>query len=250
MNKRLMIPLIVLLLASMACSTRLPFMPAPTAEVFATLPPMTPTSPPATVTPTAEPALMEEFNLITSDWSEAHIITTQAIKGRIYSKLEWKDGTLKFNLQDKETYMYSFFQKPTTPNVVMETNVIPTGNVYYGIALVCRAKPDLSEWYEFRVNGTLEYSVYYFNRARRDVDEKNPYIELDHGITDATRPLKKNFIRATCNGPNLILEINEVEVSNINDVTLTEGGLVGLGAMSSEILPAVLNFEYLLVRRP
>ena len=48
----------------------------------------------------------------------------------------------------------------------------------------------------------------------------------------------------------LILEINNVEVANINDVTLTEGGLVGLGAMSSEILPAVLNYEYLLVRRP
>ena len=75
-----------------------------------------------------------------------------------------------------------------------------------GIALICRANPEQTAWYEFRVSSTAQYAIYRYDAALRD-DYKNPYIELTKGVSDAISPTRDNIMRAMCKGTALVLEV-------------------------------------------
>ena len=167
---------------------------------------------------------LDEFNVLTEDWGAPVFLTSQAQPGKEQSKITYEDSQLKFGLYDMETYVYQFNQRPAEADVLLELKYQAGGAHENGIALVCRATPDQTAWYEFRVSSTAQYAIYRYDAALRD-DYKNPYIELAKGVSDAIRPTRDNIMRAMCNGTALVLEVNGEQIVTVQDGNLTEGGL-------------------------
>jgi len=167
------------------------------------------------------------------------------------SNVSIKDGWLSFDILDEETYMYQLYQNPVEADVVLETKYQPGGNhTVNGIALVCRATEDFSKWYEFRVSSSNRYSIFLYDKSRKEKDDLNPYVELAGGVSDLISPAKENVFRAMCNGTTLVLEVNGEQVASVQDGELQEQGLVGVGAMSSNLTPTFVKFDYLGVSKP
>jgi len=211
--------------------------------------------------PTAEPTeapkrkvmdeFLDEFTTMDLDWSEPFAVTTKALSGKGLSKVSIKDGWLSFDILDEETYMYQLYQNPVEADVVLETKYQPGGNhTVNGIALVCRATEDFSKWYEFRVSSSNRYSIFLYDKSRKEKDDLNPYVELAGGVSGAISPAKENVFRAMCNGTTLVLEVNGEQVASVQDGELQEEGLVGVGAMSSNLTPTFVKFDYLGVSKP
>lgn len=208
------------------------------------------------VQPTPTPKLKEvpdnyldEFNVLTDDWTAPITLTTQAQPGKEKSRISYEDSKLVFGLYDFETYVYQFNQRPAVADVLMELKYQAGGAHENGIALVCRAKSDQSEWYEFRVSSTGQYAIYYYQAALRD-DYKNPYKELAKGVSSAIRPTRENVMRVLCQGSSLVLEVNGEMVKTVQDSQLTEGGLVGIGAMSYNNMPVNIMMDYFGLSKP
>jgi len=192
---------------------------------------------------------LDEFNVLTEDWSGPIFLTSQAQPGKEQSKISYEDGKLVFGLYDMETYVYQFNQRPADADVLLEMKYQAGGAHENGIALICRAAADQSAWYEFRISSTAQYAIYRYDAALRD-DYKNPYIELAKGVSDAISPTRENIMRAMCNGSALVLEVNGEEVVSVQDGNLTEGGLVGVGAMSYNNLPVNIMMDYFGLSKP
>ena len=192
---------------------------------------------------------LDEFNVLTEDWSAPVFLTSQAQPGKGQSKIAYEDGKLKFGLYDLETYVYQFNQRPAAADVLLELKYQAGGAHQNGIALVCRAAADQTAWYEFRVSSTAQYAIYRYDAALRD-DYKNPYIELAKGVSDAIYPTRDNVMRAMCKGTTLMLEVNSKEIVTVQDGTLTEGGMVGVGAMSYDTMPVNIMMDYFGLSKP
>lgn len=192
---------------------------------------------------------LDEFNVLTEDWSGPIFLTSQAQPGKEQSKISYEDSKLVFGLYDMETYVYQFNQRPAEADVLLELKYQAGGAHQNGIALVCRATTDQTAWYEFRVSSTAQYAIYRYDAALRD-DYKNPYIELAKGVSDAISPTRDNIMRAMCNGTALVLEVNGEEIVTVQDGTLTDGGLVGIGAMSYDTMPVNIMMDYFGLSKP
>lgn len=250
MKSKLLFPIVALVVVSLACSTNnIPFVATSTPAVFATAAPATATVPVPTNAPTPIPAYTEEFDLMSADWAEPLVVTTQAQPGHMFSAVVWDDGWLEFNLQEPETYIYQFYQRPTNPDVVLETKIQAGLQPFNGMALVCRANTEYTKWYEFRIGSQNDYAIYVFDASRRDKG-KNPYIELEKGVTTAIDPPRENVFKAICNGTTLSIWVNDIEVTSIQDNTITDGGLIAIGAMSYSLPPVQVKFDYLTISRP
>jgi hypothetical protein len=238
-------------IVSMACGvSSLPFVSTATPVVFATAAPATATPPAETPTPTAIPAYMENFNVMSTDWTDPMTLTTQALNGKMYSRVLWDSGQLVFDLQDHETYIYTFYKPPTVADVVLETKVLGAGYIYNGMALICRAAADFSSWYEFRISGTNEFIIMRYDKALKDKEYKNPYVLIKKGGSNAIQAVRDNIMKVTCQGTTLKLEVNGIEIANVQDNVLKDGGQVGVAAMSGELTPVKVSFDYLSIARP
>lgn len=262
MKRTVLIPLIVLILASVACSLGgLTGGDTPAASQQEGNPPAAtqapkyqPTQPEAT--PTEAPrdeveGFEDEFDVINTDWSDVFTVTTQALNGKMFSTVKLEDGKLTFALKDNETYQYKFYKNPFPADVIIDAKYQAGGYLFNGIALVCRANSDMTQWYEFRVSSESKYAIYLFDQSLRD-SGKNPYISLKQGVVavETLAPTKENELRAVCDGTSLILEANQVQIANVQDTTLSEGGMAGVGAMSGSLTPVTVWFDYFHVTQP
>ncbi len=212
-----------------------------------------PTSAPtATAVPEAETekSLYDDFSQTVDGWEDVHVVTSQAV-GKPKSAASLKEGMLVFDFQDMETFLYKFFGKASTADVVIEVKAQGTGKLQNGIALVCRAKEDKTAWYEARVSSVSKYGIYRFDQSLRDAG-KNPYALIKEGglPVDVFGPTKENVVRFTCQGDQLKLEVNGNELTTVQDANLSEGGLPGVGAMSSNELPVSVRFDYFSYGQP
>jgi len=246
MKLKIFIPVIVLAIILQACSSGA--VSAGKQELVT--PTSAPTGTPVPENPT-EKAYYDDFSGSDPGWSELLTVTTQAQPGQMKSSARVVDGLLTFDFQEKETYLYKFFANPSGADVVIESKVQGAGQLENGMALVCRAKNDQTAWYEARISGLNQYDIYRFDAAQRDA-EKNPYIKLQHGALrgDIFKPTKQNVIRFTCQGSDLMLEVNDQTITTVQDGTLSEGGLAGVGAMSGTILPLSVRFDYFSYGQP
>jgi len=245
MKRQYLIPIIVFSLVSFACSLSLPSDISlggkqPTAEAAR----------PDKSTPTAElPESKEvyqiDFELLPENWSDDITMTTQALPGKMNSQIDLENGWLKFHIKDFETYLYKFYRDPMPRDVVIETKALNTGDVHNGTAIICRAAVDYTKWYEFRVSNSNDYALYYYDQKVKEEDGKNPYQELARGVSPAISPMKENTIIASCIDTTLRLDINGTQVFIKQTDILMDGGLVGLGAMSYDLLPVVVKYDYL-----
>ncbi len=250
MKRSYLIPILVLLLVSLACSVSLPFgigggSNLPTAEA----------GPPDKSTPTVgipetKNVYREDFDLSLDNWSDDIVVTTQAQPGTLYSEVSLDDGWLRFHLKDNETYMYKFYRDPMQRDVVIETKLLNLGDVHNGMAIICRGAVDYSSWYEFRLSGTNDYALYYYDQQRKEQEGLNPYQELERGVSKEILPMLENIVIVSCIDTSLRLEINGVEVFVEDSDLLMDDGLVGFGAISYDIQPVIVKYDYIDVSRP
>lgn len=241
MKRVYLYPMFLLVFVSLACSVG-GLLPGGNNEVVR--PTDAPTSTPVP-DKSSEASLYDDFSTTQEGWSDQQVITTQAKMGNLHSSASVVDGKLVFDLEDNETYMYKFYTHPAGEDVAVEVSVQSFEQITNGIALVCRATNEYDKWYEFRVSSTNNYAIYSYDASRRD-EEKNPYVELKKGglRIDQFRPTKENVIRGVCQGSTLTLYINDNEIASATAGDSTGGELVGLGAISYDILPVTVKFDY------
>ncbi|MHC1781668.1 MAG: hypothetical protein AB9891_02700 [Anaerolineaceae bacterium] len=266
MKHRIVLPIILIALILSSCSlpggkAEEPTVPPPPPAVEPTMPPPPtaepaapadpPTAEPAPVEePTAEPAsasFREEFDLANEDWSEDYWVTTQAPEYREITKPSMVvDGILSFNIQDKETYIYRFHNIDAGQDVSMETTFLNKGHPNNGVALVCRAAPDYTSWYEARISPQGKWSIYRYDKALKDNEDINPYIPLKEGVMrpKLVTPMKSNTFNFSCIGTKLTLAVNGEEVYVSNNNELMQTGLVGLAVISYDLIPVQIEFDY------
>ncbi|KPL71370.1 hypothetical protein ADN00_16830 [Ornatilinea apprima] len=261
MKRANLFPVLMLILASLACGAlpkqaegpveaqEEPTILLPTSEISGVGP-----SEPTPVVVIEDKSTVKEaydpFDAATDDWSLPFFVTTKALPGREKSAVELKNGNMTFSLMDEETYLYEFYESMTPEDVLVETKYQAGGNhTVNGVALICRAASDLSAWYEFRLGSDTKYSIFRYDVSRRD-EGKNPYILLAKGGSQAISPSKENIVRILCKGSDLVLEVNGQQVSSVQDGTLTGEGLVGVGAMSYNLTPTYMMFDYFSYTQP
>ncbi|NPV75470.1 MAG: hypothetical protein HPY59_03750 [Anaerolineae bacterium] len=241
---KLLVPVLVLLFVTLACS----FGGVGKEELIT--PTATPTNTPV---PEAgiEKSFYDDFSTSQDAWSDMKMVTSQAKPGQMKTTVKYEDGKMIFEFRDLETYVYKFFNNRSRSDVVIEAQVLPTGHTSNGMALVCRANSDLTAWYEARLSSTSQYWLYRYDAKLREQDQ-NPYVLIKQGTMpiNVFYPAKPNVVRFTCQGNNLKLESNGQEVAATTDGALTEPGLTGIGAMSHEILPVAIQFDYFSYGQP
>lgn len=287
MKRAYLIPLIVLVLATMACSltgtkpTDAP--PAPTKEAVAgekaTQPPAQPekkateakpaateaapteapaaTEEPATEAPAATEApqatgVEETFDMQSKNWTDPFIVTSQASGRDPRVKLTTESGMWRFAISDKETYVYSLYNQALPDATTLEADFQLKGALNTNIAMVCKANEDHSSWYELQVSGGYSFYVFFrYDKALKEQENKNPYVQLGKGVMKATQyyPTKPNHIVFTCSGDQLSVDINNGKLKGSAPVdTQLDGNLWGLGVKSADVLPGTVDFDKVVIK--
>lgn len=285
MKRKLILPVLILWLASMSCSlfTRDKATQAPTVQPTVAMP-VEPTSPPEVkVEPTAteevkppEPTATEEvkveptetevvieatpteeppssfeytFDRNTQDWSDPLFVTTQA-SGNPRTKITIENGIMRYAINDKETYVYRFLAFGVQGDVTIEVDYQNKGSTNTGIALVCKASEDLTSWYEVRftaMDGNVNY--YLYDKARRD-EGKNPYLLLGktHVASKDAGPTKPNKLKVTCSDSEISIDVNKGKVTASQELeTQLDGTIVGIGGMSFDVVPVTMDIDTVVV---
>lgn len=202
---------------------------------------------------TATPKASTQDSFDSSEnWLAAQTVTTQAQVGAAKTSVEVKDGTLNFDIPDKETYIYTFYKKSQKPDVSIEALFESTGLSSNGIALICRAAEDYSTWYEARVSASGMYYLYKYDAALKDLGQ-NRYVKLTAGTAPKNTILttKSNSLKFTCEGSQLTLEINGGKfVTTQENADLSGEGLVGIGTMSFDQTPVRVKFDNFKISNP
>jgi len=279
MKRALLIPLIVLLLATMACSltgtkpTAAP-VESPKAVVApekATEVPAKPTEKPAdTEAPAAEVAptevpptegpepsevpteIEETFDTDSGNWSDPLIVTSQASGRDAYLKITSGNGALRFAISDKETYVYKFYTEGLDGASSIEADFQNKGAFNTGIALICKANEDRTSWFEVRVSAAdNNYNFFQYDKKRKDEEGKNPYVLLGKGHMkiDQYFPTKPNRIVFTCSDSELSVDVNKGKVKASQTVdNAIEGNLFGVAVMTADVLPGTIDFDTVVIR--
>lgn len=181
------------------------------------------------------------------DWSEPFIVTSLNPKG---VKVALEDGGMKFHLSSKETYVYKFLNRNDYKDVTIKAEIENAGINNNGIAFVCRANEEKTEWIEFRITNQGRYDLYHYDDELR-YEYKNPYVSLlRSGKTEALYPIKNNFIQVTCEENTFSLVINDEEIFEKEIPIIEDEGGVGVGAMAFDELPVSIIYQSVNFNRP
>jgi S1-C subfamily serine protease len=151
-------------------------------------------------------------------------------------------GKLNFFINDLYTYIYYTYDLLELSDVRLEVDTANLGSNNNNVSLICRYS-DLG-WYEFNVANN---GLWWINRFD-PVSEF--YVELASGGSfDINMGQKRNQYTAICDGEQLTLFANGVELSTVTDKILSTGN-VGFSFSSANISPVVGELEYFEVSVP
>jgi hypothetical protein len=189
----------------------------------------------------------ESASQVEEKWSDTVIVTSKDKKA---VDVSLRDGGLRFDLRANDSYVYRFYESGTYNDVTIEAEVENLGLRNNGIALVCRANADRTEWIEFRVTNQGRYDLYHYDHELT-YEYKNPYEALIRtGNSDAFKPIKNNVIKVICDGNTYSLTVND-ELIFQEEMQIIEGeGGVGVGAMAFDELPVNIVYKYVKIKKP
>ncbi len=172
MKHALIIPLMILLAAVMACSLFVPKPAALTKAPVVAAP--TETEPPmATKTATKPASYKDTFDRSNSDWSRPVIVTSQAAGREPFVKVTVDSGAMRFAIDDKEIYVYKFLLKGPEGASTVEVDFQNKGGIDTGIALICKANQDFTSWFEVRVSANNNFYYFYkYDKSRKETGGK------------------------------------------------------------------------------
>jgi hypothetical protein len=208
--------------------------------------PTQPASPPAQPAAPAPQTFTETFDQTNDHWSDPLIVTSQAPGRDPLYKLSLENGRLRVALQDKETYLYSFFNdqfgSPASISITYEYRTLNES----GVALVCRANAEKTDWYEARlIAGESKYDLYAYHK-RQSEDDQNPYTLLAQGVLQIKEfsPVKSNVVTFTCADKELKLDLNNgARVITQSVDGAVRGSLLGIGVMSYDTVPVNIDYK-------
>ncbi len=152
------------------------------------------------------------------------------------------NSRLYFNIGEKNTWIYLIYDPWIYTDTRLDTRVENLGRNNNNVSLICRYSE--KGWYEFNIANNGEWTILRFDTA------SNQYIALfTGGSTLINTGQGINEYTAVCNGENLTLGINGVEVKTIKDRALKEGQ-AGLSVSSFNVTPIVVEFDYFSVTVP
>lgn len=204
-------------------------------------------------TPTLSPGFDESFDAGLENWKDLQVLTTRAPGGRLTSRIRQDGGALIFEMQDAETYLYRIHRSVMPPEMIVQAEVSVEGQKDNGFMLVCRADETMSNWYEARISGTGAFWILRYDRALKEKDKKNPYIQLMSGTAPAEvfRTGEVNVVRFSCLEDRFSLQFNERgEVYSVKDNDWRQGTFAGFGVYTYDKLPATVRFERVRASQP
>ena len=185
----------------------------------------------------AEPYFVEEFDGSLASWT--YFLTSgDEDDMELYNE----SGKLVFDLQGENLWVYLTYDEFTYQDVRIDVEAENIGNNNNNVSLICR----LSDrgWYEFNVANNGLYSILFFD----ELDDQ--YELLYNGGSTAIRTGRDtNQYTAICEGDELTLLINNVEARSITNTALSEG-LVGVSVASFELLPVLVELEWVSISLP
>lgn len=220
--------------------------PEPT-EVPPTEPPVTEvaTEPPA---PQAEQFFTEEFdNPLTGDWD---VLTVTGSEKADPDKVtvEANNGKLVWNFDSERVYYYMFYNAYDYEDVKLDVHADNRGRNSNSISLICRYDPEVG-WYEFNIANSGIYDILY---AEVTPSGEISYNNIANGGSLAIKQGKEvNEYSITCKGDELSLNINGKEVTSLTEKQYgLRSGQVGVSVSSFDVLPIVIEMDWIKVSEP
>lgn len=193
------------------------------------------TAPTRTPQPTREPFFTEEFEQDLDDWSYFSFGDGEA-------DYYLENGSLVFDMQEESTFSYLIYDGQEYTDVRLDAEVQNLGANKNWVSLVCRESD--RGWYEFNIGNDGYYVIYYYDATSDD------FRELYSGGSSAIHTGKKsNQYTAICEGDRLSLLINGVETRTVTHEALSEGH-IGVSTSSYDIVPVLLEFDWLMISQP
>lgn len=179
-----------------------------------------------------------DFDNPLSDWV---YFLTQGQESGFTANLD--QSKLRIDIQDPNTWLYFYLDPLDVSDVRLDTKVENLGRNNNNVSLVCRQSD--AGWYEFNVANNGEYTIFRYDPALSE-----PYIALFTGGSTAIKTGKgTNEITAICQGNELTLGINGVEVRTVRDNNL-KTGKVGFSVSSFDVTPIIMDFDYFVASVP
>lgn len=208
---------------------------------------VTPTNPPAqppkaTETEVVEPEAfyVEEFEGDLNNWSY-FLMNGDESNMDFYTE----DGYLVFDLQGENQWVYVLYDEYTYTDVRIDVLADNRGKNTNNVSLICQYT-DRDGWYEFNISNGGVYDIYVYSELH---DE---YRSLFHGGSKNVRMGRDiNIYTAICQGKKLSLYINGIlEREIVDNVYKLREGQVGVSVSSFEILPILVEIDYMAISQP
>jgi len=229
MNKKMFIPLAVLVLVGNACRTTT----------------ATPASPPTTV-PMVTPAsgstsgnILYQDNLLDSNSGWVHRQTAS-------SNMDYVGGGYHINITTTDLMAVSIAQHSFQSDVSIEVDAAKTAGPddnYIGV--ICRYQ-DVDNFYFFAISSDGYAGIAMFKAHAMSILSGSSF-ESSSAVNQGAAT---NHIRADCIGKALTLYVNGTQVSSITDSTFGSGGDVGLLARANGTSGVDILFSNLVVSKP
>ncbi len=272
MKLKMLLPIVVLVMVTLACAAptsekatpTLP--PEPTVEVRSTKAPeptntTEPTkAPEPTAVPTDEP--VEEPTEASSDLptsapveDEAPVYYLEEFGGDLGNytyftnygdddgyELLAEDDKLIFDIASEETAVYVTYDPWIYEDVYTEVAIENRGANTMDVSLLCRASDE--GWYEFAIQSNGLWYIW-----RYDADAEKYTSLYNGGSKNINMGKAQNIYGALCEGQSLTFFINGEKAYSVKDSTHREGQ-VGFGVTSYAEMPVKVEFEYFFIDEP
>jgi S1-C subfamily serine protease len=158
--------------------------------------------------------------------------------------IQQEDNYLKFDLGDKDLYVYYMYNPYTYQDVSLTLNAENRGRNNNNVSLICRMNKDGTQWYEFSVESGGVWYLYAYDNGKYNI--------LNNGGTTALKQGKDvNEYKMDCVGNEITMYINGTELKTVKDTTYGyDEGFVGFNISSLNVLPITVNVNWFDIAQP
>lgn len=193
-------------------------------------------------TPTPPPLFFtEEWNADSSDWKWFSTHGNDNLWD-VYTEA----GVLVYYLTGKEISSYYFYEPRDYDQVKVSTRVENRSKTQSSIVLICNYSETWG-WYEFDIgtNGLWQIRVH-------DSKNRTGYLELKSGGSKGIHTGEAiNEYSITCEGNRLSLAVNgTLAVEYMDKILNLSEGKVGIGVLSSNQVPILVEFDWVKISPP
>lgn len=244
MKLRLILPLLFLTLAGLACN-----LPASATPVAASPSPAIPTVEVATATPVPTPLKARHY-FFEDDFDGDFLgwVTNVTSGDPGLLSINTQQGSLVFDVGQKKLNALAFFQAGAYKNVWIDLRVVNRSETSHAVDMICRYDED-DGWYQFEVFETGLFNLYY---VKWDSDQ-NPQMKLlTKGGSSTMRTGKAaNDLTMICKDRLISLYVNGVlAVSHEENQYALHAGQVGIGITTFDEAPVIVALDWFKLETP